>query len=119
MAHVITHTFAALLLGGAVGPLAAVGAMLPDVSLACSEILFRRAKRERRLTFAEFEAELPSAAIVPYRVAHSMLVPMLLSFLSPSLAVGWMMHLLLDLDTHRGVFAQRPLWPCSWRWPWA
>ena len=100
-------------------PAAAVGAVLPDVTWIGNEIRFRRSSVRPWHRWVE---GLPARRIRPYRVAHSFLLPALLMLLpydaARQLALGWVVHLLLDLPTHWGVMRQQPLYPLAWRWPW-
>lgn len=101
---------------------AAVGCVLPDLSLAAVELAFRRSGIAE---YAVFIAQVPAGSLVLYRLAHSLLVLgavlVLLLMLGhgATFCIGWGVHLVLDLPTHRGRMRQQPLYPLKWRWPWA
>jgi hypothetical protein len=93
---------------------AALGCLLPDLMWVPNEVSIQRARRPAQETIDGFSV----ARLLPYRFAHSLLFWLACSALSPELALGAAVHVLLDLPTHRGTMQQRPLWPLAWRWPW-
>jgi membrane-bound metal-dependent hydrolase YbcI (DUF457 family) len=94
-------------------PLGAVGCVLPDVVQIPREVEIR----SRRLDAATYLNGLTEREIWPYRVTHSVAFAVLLMLLDPMLAAGVAIHVLLDLPTHAGRYAQQPLWPVRWSWP--
>jgi hypothetical protein len=114
--HLVGHALSALPFLAVGMPHAALGALAPDLTWIGNELRYRWS-HER--PWSRWIATLPARRIVPYRIAHSLFVPLTLSLLGAhELALGWALHLLLDLPTHRGIMRQQPLYPFTWRWPW-
>lgn len=114
--HAITHSATSipfLMLGM---PEAAIGCILPDVAWVPHEIRYRLSKHG---TFAEYEnTRLNYLNVLPYRITHSFVFVAACYYMSPYLALGCLLHIALDLPTHRGFMQQMPLFPLPWRWPW-
>ncbi len=118
--HLVGHLLSAVPFALLGMPGSAVGALLPDVTWIANELRFRRSGVKR---WADWIPTLDPKYIMPYRFAHSFFAPLLLALLPYDLtrevALGWALHLLLDLPTHWGVMRQQPFYPLSkWRWPW-
>lgn len=121
--HLIGHALSAVpfALCGAWG--VAAGALAPDLTWVANEVRFRRSAEPM---WSRWIAQVPEDAIRPYRFAHGVALPVVLLvagvFLAPLLrdfAIGWLIHIALDLPTHRGRMRQQPFYPFSdWRWPW-
>lgn len=92
---------------------ACIGALLPDVAWLRNEFEIRRA----RATVGQVIDALPAAALVPYRITHSLITWGIVAPFAPWLALGAAVHLMLDWPTHDGRMRQEPLWPLPVRWP--
>lgn len=99
-------------------PAAAVGAIVPDVTWVANEWRFRTSGYYSWHRWAK-DTLIPRM-VMPYRLAHSALVvpPVCLLFDAHWFLLGWAVHIIMDLPTHRGVMQQMPLYPIKWRWPW-
>lgn len=93
----------------------ALGCILPDLSWVPNEISFRKSGFRNWGVWILYRTE---RSLVPYRLCHSFLAPLLIAYFSRGLAVGWLIHLLLDAPTHRGRMALMPIYPLSkWQIP--
>lgn len=118
--HAITHALTAVpfLVTGHYA--AAIGCVIPDITWILMEYRFRRSGQSSWYKWAQ---SLTPSMLVPYRVAHSLLLIALFAstnYLMTGecwLFVGWTIHVLLDLPTHWGVMQPLPLYPFKWRWP--
>ena len=108
-----------LLLGA---PWAVLGCVLPDLAWVPNELRFRLSPIQGWGQWSK--VALPSRWTLGYWVLHSMLLLTLLLIalwhypIARQILAGCLLHQLLDLPTHRGVMAQQPLFPFSWRWKW-
>lgn len=93
----------------------AVGCILPDLAWVPREVQYRRSGVR---PWATWSRTLTEGDLLWYRCTHSVLLWVAVSFVSLPLAVGALVHILLDLPTHGGLLTQRPLFPFTWRWPW-
>ena len=120
MAHAVVHVATSVGLVF-VSPYAAVGALLPDVGWVRNESRVRKALPTPPL---ETIAQLTDAQVRVYRVFHSLLLwagVAVSALWVPAvgyLALGVLVHVVLDLPTHDGRMQQRPIYPFKWRWPW-
>lgn len=131
--HLMGHAASALPFLAAGWPWAAAAAIAPDLTWVVNEIRYRRwANEERRRgnsgRWEEWIDGIEEKQLVPYRIAHSTLLLCVACAVAVAsgaqewvvgqVAVGWGVHLLLDLPTHRGRMQQCPFYPFMWRWPW-
>lgn len=94
---------------------AAIGCLLPDLVWIPNEIAFRRSSWASWKNWVIYQ---PDWTFIPYRLCHSLFAPTLVYLISPGAALGWAIHLLLDIPTHRGRMAAMPLYPITrWQWP--
>ena len=93
----------------------AIGCIIPDVTWFAQEVRFRLAEEADWYVWIETS---PERHLVAYRCAHSLFFIGLVMAFFPAVALGWCIHLALDLPTHSGRMQQRPLYPLKWRWPW-
>ncbi len=95
----------------------ALGCVLPDVTWIHNEVAFRRSSTAN---WHEWIKTRKSIHILPYRIAHSVVLWCLLGSLTGwwGLVIGCIIHIALDLPTHTGIMRQEPLYPIRWRWPW-
>lgn len=112
MVHLLGHLAAA-------GALAfvdlrmAVGALLPDVAWLRNEAKIRRSQQKPQQVIDS----LTDASIRPYRMTHSLWLWSAVAVADWRIAIGAVVHLLLDWPTHDGRMRQQPLWPLPIRWP--
>lgn len=99
-------------------PIAALGAVAPDITWVHNEIRFRRSGEADWYWWAY--SNLCFKHVVLYKIAHSFLciVPVCVAMGWYEFLIGWLIHVALDLPTHRGCMQQQPLFPFQWRWPW-
>lgn len=115
--HLVGHLLSAVPFAVAGMPLAAAGALLPDTTWIINEVRYRWSGVRPWHRWSE--GHLLLRHLWPYRIAHSLFTPLGIALWgSPDLALGWALHIALDLPTHRGIMRQQPLYPITWRWPW-
>lgn len=127
MSSVFMHAAVAIpfvLAGEWAGAMACVAA---DIVWVPHEIAFRRSGCQHWDAWVMRPGSLHPDVVHAYRLVHSwalggLVLGTLIVLNMPhavSITMGHGAHLLLDLFTHRGVMAQRPLYPFSqWRWKW-
>lgn len=93
----------------------ALGCILPDISWLANEVKYRRGNLRPWSVWAK---SLKEGDVRWYRWAHSLLLWGIVALISPEVALGASIHILLDLPTHNGLLTQKPFYPINWRWPW-
>lgn len=79
----------------------------PDVPLIANEF------RLRKYGLAFDAQAVPEHTMRAYHATHCLAVTVALTFISHSLAVAHLLHIVSDWFTHTGRFAARPLFPIS------
>lgn len=117
--HIAVHSMTALPFLATGQYATALGCVLPDVAWIVNEYRFHTS------TWYDWEEwskrYLTERQCIAYRMTHSVLIVTAVCafFNAWSLWSGCMLHILLDLPTHRGLMQQQPFYPISkWRWPW-
>jgi len=109
--HVVVHVGTAVVVGLSIGHEAAIGCVLPDVAWASNELALCRAGG-----FAAYMRTCSERDLVLYRLTHSLLFVALCALVHPGLALGVLVHVLMDAPVHYGRLCWMPVYP--WRWPW-
>ena len=108
--HLLTHA----LVGGALWyffgwPAAFLGSVLPDISLIGHEWTFRKQSRP-------YGSFIKNRNAFWYRAMHSVFWPLILFAFSPSLTLGWLIHILMDYVSHQHYLEPQPFYPIGPRW---
>ena len=77
-------------------PLFFVGSIIPDVVLIPNEL--------KSQTFNKWDVRFKSA----YDLTHSLFAPIVVWFLSPSMAIAWFLHIVIDIPFHTSSFRWKP-----------
>lgn len=77
-------------------PLFFIGSIIPDVALIPNEL--------KRKKFDKWDVSLKWL----YDLTHSLYAPALAIFLSPSLAIAWLIHVIVDIPFHTSSFRWKP-----------
>lgn len=93
----------------------AIGCVIMDLTWILNEAKFRLSGEK---DFGKWINTVSESNIIPYRIAHSLFFILTIAIWYPLLAAGMLIHLALDLPTHRGRMQQQPFYPIKWRWPW-
>ena len=77
-------------------PLFFVGSIIPDVVLIPNEL--------KSQTFNKWDVRFKSA----YDLTHSLFAPIVVWLLSPSMAIAWLLHIVIDIPFHTSSFRWKP-----------
>lgn len=121
--HLIGHALSALPFVAAGSWWGAAGALAPDLTWALNEWRYRRSSVR---PWTAWVSSRPESELLAYRLSHG--APCIIAAAAATWALypqalafwfGWVLHVALDLPTHKGRMRQQPLFPLSsWRWPW-
>lgn len=96
--------------------------MFPDLGTFAQAYYFIKFEGLKNLTGINWETIfIPDAWMFSYRILHTFLMPLAISAIywlikkrwPWPLFIGWNLHILLDMFTHVGVYANEPLFPLS------
>lgn len=127
MSHVLFHAATAVpfLLAGEWQ--AALFCVAPDITWVPHEIRYWRSDLRPWIVWAESDDAMLKPVLIAYRLAHSWVLAIAVGGAAIACDVehagicllAYLVHLTLDLPTHYGELAQRPLYPFSnWKWRW-